>query len=984
LRTIVIVLTLVFATSISAQETLFAGYFDIQTNKKSGSKVFGKINLKRNKDAHISKIPETYKFRIDKSDTDIFTIETERDIEGRVFGVLKVAKRKRTGKTPIDYKLTVSLRNKKEVLAKTDILIHVVKKTVWQKLVDVYAPKTIQIPRLYGRKRYSDKKLEKVLLDLENNDGRFSSADIYDRIPSDYESKKALDVAWETVANKIGGLGYSYAKSKKYGVKSDNYFNTKRLKNAIYSSVLEYTKKVPIYGNELFVDGKPVGNEIGDGFSKNPYLTHGMITHQWRVTDPLGAPLVQVWPELLNDLEKGDKQAKAVYNAVIKYYQLFFSIADQRRDMDNVNQRWKNISYENYSEGAWSDANIGHRMRTLMLLPILWADYNRPITYVPYWYDDYYNGTKFEGKTFAKDWFPSGVLADVRSWCDKLSTPSHTYNQSGFHPDGTVTHHSGHHASDVAMYAYGFEWLTTANIAMEYFNVTPYPMTGESYQFLSDRLDYSYRRLVYKNSLDFLVSGRSFYSDMSDFGTKHVAKSIKHMFKNKPESVKINNEESIRQLQKALKSGKHKHTETTAFWNGDYLVHRKENEDGNYYFSVKNKSVRTSGAEDFSKIRKSWHAGSGVLLLQIDSDEYNVNMKKNADWHVLPGVTEGWEVDPMPKGPASLSKPGANVFSGVLSNGTAGLVGYHHKPSDDYTSAEALKSTHLIDNYGIALGSSIKRKMASKKIAPIVTCIDQSTFDSKLTYFANGEKVVIDPGTSEDLIIETSSPMWLHHDKKGYFVFPKGKQALYLKTGKSINITDANTKNTESKNYIFALDHGIQPTENESGYYYVMVANVSAEDLEQLLQNYIESTQISVKPNVHHAVFLEKQGITQVMFFQPGDVTFKSKSITSTHPVLLMIKDLGNQMEITLTDPLHSLKTDEITISITGNLKEGTYGYNFQGIKPRKGESVVVKNELNKSIIKVQMPDAKDGKFYNYKEEMYAGAPIVLRINKSN
>ena len=984
MRKLVVFLMMIIATNMVAQESLFANYFDIETNQKSGSKVFGKINLKSNKDAHVKKIPEKYQFHIDKKDTDIFTIVTERDEVGRVFGVIKVAKRKNTGKNVADYKLKVSLRNKKEILAQQDIVIHVVKKTMWQELVDVFTPKTTTISRLYGRKTFSDNKLENILQDLEKNDGRFSNLDIYDKVPSYYKGKgkKALDKAWEDAVSSIGALGYAYAKSKTYGVHSGNLDNANRLKRAIYKSVLAYTTIVPVYGNELLENGKPVGTEIGDGFSNNPYLTHGMVTHQWKVTDGLVAPLVQVWPELLEDMEEGDEEALSVYNEVIRYYQLFFSIVEKRRRMNDVNQRWKDISDLNYSEGAWSDANIAHRMRTLMAMPILWADYNRPITYVPYWYDDYYNGTEFEGKTFAKNWSPSGVVTDVRSWCDKLSLPSHVFNQSGFHPDGTVTHHSGHHASDVAMYAYGFEWLTTVNSAIEYFKNTPYPIKDESYQFLADRLDYTYRRLIYKNSLDYTVSGRSFYIDMSHFGTTHVVESIDQMLKGKSSTTVINGENSVKELKTALKKGTHTHTETTSFWNGDYLMHRKEDKETNYYYSVKHKSVRTSGAEDFDKIRKSWHAGSGVFLLRVDGDEYNRKVKEQSDWHVLPGVTEAWEKDPMPVGAASLAMPGANEFSGVLSNGSLGLAGYHHKPADTYSSAEALKSTHFIGNYGIALGSTIKRKANSKKTAPIVTCVDQSALDSKLTYYANGKKEVIKPGSSENIEITSSKPIWLHHGKKGYLIFPKNKQKVFIKTGTEINVTDTSIKNNKSANYIIAINHGEKPKAVESGYHYVLLADVSEEVMEDQLKLYLKNHELSLKPDASHAIYLKEQGVKQVMFFKKGTVVLDKYEISSDQPSLLMLADKGSQLEISVLDPLHSLKTTELTITVPEKLKEGTYRYSFQGIKPMLAEYATVVNQGEKSFVKIQLPDTRDSELYNYREEMYAGAPIVLKIDK--
>ena len=194
---------------------------------------------------------------------------------------------------------------------------------------------------------------------------------------------------------------------------------------------------VPIYGDDVLVGGNPIGSQLGDGFSRmseNGYISYSFLTHQWRAIDALGAPLLHVWPELLQDIENSDVEAQNVFDAVIRFHQLFFSIVPGLRTMNNDAGRWKNISDLNYSEGAWSDANLHHRMRTLMTMPILWADYNRPMTYVQYWYDDYYNGTSLQGKTFGHNWSPNGVLADLRHWCDRLSTLTQDFDQSGFHP----------------------------------------------------------------------------------------------------------------------------------------------------------------------------------------------------------------------------------------------------------------------------------------------------------------------------------------------------------------------------------------------------------------------------------------------------------------------------------------------------------------------------------------------------------------------
>ncbi len=973
------------SNSTNPPEILLANYFDIKINQAAGTSVTGKVHLTSNKDVEKKVIPASYQFHIENSNTDIFEIKTEFDDKGRIFGVLKVGAGKNSGNSK-DHNLTIVLKDGAVVKAEKNIVVHVTEETLWTKLKDYYTPITISESRLYGRTKFSESQLANYITELENSNGKFSGFSFYTKHPSTFSSG-VLEAEYQSVSELIGGLGYAYAKSTGYGIPSGNATNMARLKRVIYKSVLAYMDNVPIYGTDLLIGGKPIGTELGDGISKmseRGYVSHNFLTHQWRATDALGAPLLYIWPELLKDIEGSDAEAQQVYSSVIRFFQLFFSEVPSMRVMDSDAGVWGNISNLNYSEGAWSDGNLSHRMRTLMTMPILWADYNRPITYVPYWYDDYNNGTAIEGKTFAHNWSPNGVLADVKHWCGRLSTPSQDFDQSGFHPDGTVTHHKGYDASDVAMVAYGFEWLITNTTAAKYFKNTPFEMDDKGLQFVSDRINYSYRRMIYKNSLDFLVTGRSFFSDLSTFGSKDIKNAIDDLIIAKKPSTVISNEAELLSLRSNLVNVNHTHTETTSFWNADYLAHRKEIGNENYYFSVKNKSTRTSGAEDFDKVRKSWHAGSGVFLLRVTGNEYDQKVLRNFDWHVVPGVTEEWRTDAMPTGAASDSKPGGNSFSGMLSDGTYGMSGYHHKPIDTYTSAEALKSYHLIGRYGTAIGTDIKRKATSSG-KEIVTTIDQSEQLGTITYDINGTVKTIAVGSSVNLVEPLTGPTWIHHNNKGYLIFPKPNQNLLINTGTHINITATDLGLKQSMNYILALDHGVNPvTTNKNAYKYVMLANVTLEEMPDILASYIVNTKSYISDGNYHAITDDKEQVKQATFFKAGRVDLdKDQWIEVNKPALVMIKEFANDLRLTVVDPLHNLNTSEITIKIPEVLKEGTYNYSLPGIVATVGESArVTTNGTTESTIVVSLPSKGDGLLYNYQEQMYAGAPIIVTLEK--
>ena len=503
-----------------AQEKVFAAYFDIPTNSPAGTEVTGRIHLERNKDVLTSPIPKGYRFEIVSQPAEaLFKIDTRYDLSQRIMGVLSVDKNKKTGPKATSYSMTIALKDGNRQIEKFDITVNIVKSTLWTLLYDRYVPNAIGNSRLYGRTKYSDQEVAEKIEELEKNDGRFEGFRCYTAHPQDYEGrldpknehlkKGTIEIDWAKVANQIGGLGYAYATSKVYGPQGEPA-KRKELREALYKAILAYTLSVPVEGREVEINGKPIGNCTGDGFSllqANKMAGTPTSTHQWVMTDPLIVPALYLLPDILKGIQENDETCLKVHHALIRYNQLFMSIIKSRRAIDNPKERWGEIQDTLYSSGAWADANLGHRSRTMLALPIIWADYNRPLTYVQYWYSDFYKNKPFKNFSFSPGWSPQGVIADVSRWMTKYNVPAHKYIQSGFQPDGTISHHVGQ-ATDAAMVAYGFEWLTDCNVGYQYFKNTPFKIAAPYYQFQLDHLLKVYPKLIYKQYMDFLVSGR--------------------------------------------------------------------------------------------------------------------------------------------------------------------------------------------------------------------------------------------------------------------------------------------------------------------------------------------------------------------------------------------------------------------------------------------------------------------------------------------
>ncbi|SHE81631.1 Polysaccharide lyase family 8, C-terminal beta-sandwich domain [Mariniphaga anaerophila] len=987
-----------FATvsKTDAQEKIFASYFDISTNSSEGTEVIGRIHLERNKDVLKSPVPKGYHFEIENQDGNLFEIETRYDLHRRIMGVLTVSEGQNTGETEKSHQLTVLLKNGNEILNRFPVEVRIVETPLWNVLFDRYKDFTVSSKgsRMYGRTIFSDKETAAKIIELENNNGRFNGFKCYTRHPEDYLGETNVDpltgrvygtieYEWEQVAKLIGGLGYAYARSEKYGPSGDAA-SRERLKKAMYKAIIAYTACVPIEGNDVYVNGKPIGEYTGDGFAnlvEHKMMGHQVCTHQWVISDPLVAPAVHLMPDLLAEMKEENNEATEVYNALVQFYQVFTSIIKQRRAIDDPSQRWGEIQDTIYSEGAWADANLGHRLRIMLALPIIWADYNRPMTYVQYWYSDFYNDKPFKNFSFSPGWSPHGVVPDVRRWMTKFDVPAHEFAQSGFQPDGTVSHHIGK-GTDAPMIAYGFGWLTEPFVGFHQFKDTPFRLEDKYFQFPADRLLHVYGRLIYKNRFDFTIAGRSYLSDMEKFVTVQIADAIDELLESKSRDNKIENETELLALKNNIQNNSHHYSGTDAYWVNEFLVHRRENENNSFYSSVKLKSERAVGAEDFDRVRKSWHSGSGVLQLRTKGDEYSQQVLKNMDWHMLPGITEEWRTDPLPaKGGAQACLPGLNKIAGVLSDGKSGMAMYHHLPRETYSTATALKSYHFIGNKIIALGSNIQRNRAGQGKG-ISTCIDQAGFTSKLTCFVNGKVAKIGTNQSVDIHEKITQPCWFHTGDRGFVIFQKKECELVIKTGKSVNTTDTRISNN-APNYIIAVGHGVNPGEQEdNNYFYLLLPNVSAEDMPGLVSRLANELNCTLQNDSIHSVYAKADSITQIAFYAPGKIKVNKKTIECDNTAMVMLKENQNSWTVSVGDPTADVHKEQITLRFSTPLKEGKYSYTVPGIYPREGEFAEVKREGNNSVITVEMPDARDEAYYNYQSVLYSGVPVVLNIPK--
>lgn len=982
--------------SAAVKETVFAGYFDIPVGSPAGTEVIGRIHLERNKDVLTNPIPEGYRFEILRQDEkDLFALDTRYDLSQRIMGVLTVKEGRNTGNVPGVSRLTVALKDNGKFIQKFDIKVNIVKQTLWSKFNERYTPGTLHNPRLYGRIKYSDNEVAAKIDELENNGWKFAGLEkCYRGRPQDYAAKfnpaddhlptQTIEYDWEKVVNRIGGLGYAYATSPIYGPKGSPEKRAE-LRRVLYQVLLTYMNSVPVEGNEVMVDGKPVGNCTGNGFSMlQAHKMAGMQipTHQWQMTDALIVPALYLMPDLLEGIKNGDKTCLQVHDALIRYMQIFFSEIKSRRAINNPDGRWGELQDTIYSSGAWADANLGHRSRTMLALPIIWADYNRPLTYVQYWYSGFYDDKPFKNFSFSPGWSPHGGVADVSRWMTKYNVVAHKYIQSGFQPDGTVSHHIAN-ATDAAMVAYGFEWLTDCNRGYQYFKGTPFEVEGRYMQFQLDRLLEVYPKLFYKQRMDFLVAGRSCQSDLKEFVMKTYIKAAKSLLKSISKNSKVEGVEELKAILKQLKTNTYEYSGTDAYWVNEFLVHRRGEREPPFYASLKLKSERTVGAEDFDKkIRHTWYAGYGILPLKVRGDEYSEKVLQSIDWHALPGLTEEWRTDPMPvKGGAQASLPGQNTISGVLADGIAGMGIYHHLPKEKYSSATAFKSYHFIGNKIISQGSGIARYRRGQGKG-IFTFIDQSVMNGPLTWCINGKIREISPGASVSLTESIDDICWLHQGQKGYVIVPRKKLQLLIKTGEEINITDRRQP-VKAPGFIIAVNHGINPGEEwDNGYCYILLPNAGKEEMPERVRELREELEFTRQDASAHGIYSAEDKTWQYAFFRPGSASVGKMEVVSEDVAQIMLREDAACWTLSAGNPMPDGKKQTLSFRLSVRIPQGTYAYKVGGVYPREGETVSVVNDGKGSKVTVELPDIRDASHYNYQSDLYAATPVVVYIPK--
>jgi chondroitin AC lyase len=583
-------------------------------------------------------------------------------------------------------------------------------------------------------------------------------------------------------------------------------------------------------------------------------------------------------------------------------------------------------------------------------------------------------------------------LFDLHFWATHFHRVAHQFQQSGFHPDGTVSHHLPG-SSDIAMYAYGYGWLTEVIDAYQLLRDAPLDLGSHGYQFIADRLLYTYDKMIYNGGMDFTVCGRSYSGSMTKF-VATITEDIDHLLAAKQPSTVITNEKALRAWRAALANNTQASSGNYPFWVGQYLVHRRgTNGEPPFFFSVKMKNDRTNGAEDFDPVKKSYHCGSGILQAKVVGDEYE-DTRAGWDWHALPGLTEEWRTDALEQGIAY----GASPFAGMASDGRFGFAAMEYRAHPkEYASAQADKAFFFTEAEAIALGCNVARVNGGQG-KEIITTIDQTRWAGDVTYsLKDGGPVVIKQGESVDFTLNLTQPSWVHQGRIGYVIIPQGTQPLHIRGGKAVLATEAGTRTRrrqrESRKVSpnadaapqtiihFALGHGINPaTSGLTKYCYLIAVNKSASDMPAYMKEALGRISILANEKGAQGIADQRTKLVQIAFKKAGEIQPPNGArVAVDRPALVQWRQNDKHWSFCATNPLHD-GAKELNIELNLPLLPGNYKYQLGGIYPRPGGVVIVSPSQKATRLTIQLPDMSHDAEYNYQAALYAGVPIHLDL----
>jgi chondroitin AC lyase len=418
---------------------------------------------------------------------------------------------------------------------------------------------------------------------------------------------------------------------------------------------------------------------------------------------------------------------------------------------------------------------------------------------------------------------------------------------------------------------------------------TPYAMTGEKLNLLTNFIRNSYIRIIRGKYFLYNVLGRGLarpgaldQSALTDlFGKTKLLDS---------EYAEVYDAAVDRLKQTAPHAGYGLDKLHTHFFNSDYTLYTSPE----YTFDVRMVSTRTYRNENGNDENlKGYFLSDGATCIAVDGDEY-VDIFPVWDWAKIPGVTAPQKTT-IPK-PAQWGTYGKSVFAGGVSDSIYGVSAYALNDPDYSINTAAKKAWFFFGKEIVCLGAGIQ----STANEAVHTTVNQCLLKGDVTIASAGNESTLTAAGSYTF----NNPDWIYHNKTAY-IFPQGGNL------KVSNQTQSGNWNTISAPYneavskeVFKLwfDHGSQPA--AGAYAYIVVPNTDREAAGSYDAGDVE---ILANTDSLQAVRHKTSGIIEMVFYRAATYSEENFTIRANKGCALILKDAETSaVRVQIADPSQS------------------------------------------------------------------------------
>lgn len=430
--------------------------------------------------------------------------------------------------------------------------------------------------------------------------------------------------------------------------------------------------------------------------------------------------------------------------------------------------------------------------------------------------------------------------AQMEDFKERMTQLLTIQSSEGIQPDYLFGQHCGH-GRQLYFTSYGKEFVNSTLAYLELCKDT---------RFQSPRLELLQRLftdgvqwIFYSKQHDPNNAGRFISSNQYSSAIKTLAERI----------YKLSSSDVRNSMKQALQhiSGDNSLTGNRMFWRFDYMVHRRNN----YMTSSRMTSTRTVGNEAGNGDGEfNYYASNGVNYLFVTGREYNGNFFKIFNNRQYPGITAEQDNAPLPIPDWGEGGNNGNSFAGGVSDSLYGACGMML----DRHGLQGHKAWFYFDDEYVCLGTGIRNPEGK---AEVFTTLNQCNRDGKVQYMVNGKTHTLKNGS-----VQTATD-WVLHGQTAYVnLLPQAEYRIACDTA------------------LFSLNtnHGIRPQRGE--YAYLVHPGISTVST---VAKYAADLPIKILANTEkiQAARHEKLGITEIIFYQPGEL--RLEMVTSLQQIPL-------------------------------------------------------------------------------------------------